>query len=526
MMNAYLYSNRTSWRSRLARYSKLLLRRGWFVALTIILVTVCSIFIPDSPSADSYQATLQVQVQLPGILNDQGHINATATFFSKYFVDPSTLSLALSKLNVLQQFHTLQTSDLQSLVSATPVTNTNVVALNALGDTPQDATTIVTDVYQASLQKVHTERSFVVNGLNTALSSELQQVEADLAKSLSVLQTLSAAGEAGSFQYRLLSSLQREQQKRIDTINALLVTLGQEDFQHNDILSLGKSSADITTVPGTQPKQSQRIALSPLVGLIMGLGGVLLASHFSNSLPLRGKKREAILPHIAAIIPVLPKLRSDRLQVLKDTSSESLPLLRYLRHQASEYEKRLQLITIISPKGQEGKSTVATSLAIASAQSGLHTLLVDANPRRPVLHEWFKLHNTIGMLDAVRSLATGILGPSPIRSTSIEKLSLLPIGNVNKKDLSNTIEEALRIDGLQPLLEIIHNQTDLIIFDGPSLFSDAGAINLLTLSDAVLLIVDARRSQSTKVIEAEALLSEMGVSFAAILNQASRESVE
>jgi Mrp family chromosome partitioning ATPase len=532
-MNNYYHINQASWRTRLAPYGKFLLRWGWFVVLSMVLTAVSSSLLHDAPSADSYQATLQVQVRLSNGSGGAEALNITATVFSELFTSPSTLRLVLPK------HPELQLSDLQGLVSATLLTD-NVIQLNAFGGTPQDATTLATDVYQALLHELNSARSLVINELEAALRAELNQCENDITSSKAQLQKLSATHQEFSSQYHLLNVLYGEQQKRAATINTLLVGLGQQRVERIDTLTLSSGSPDIgdemltlsnslptiTTVAGTESTQSQRIALSLLVGLIMGVGGVLLASRFSNRLISRGKKQEMVLPHIMAVIPATPELRDDRLLVLKQMSSQTLTLLRHLRYQANEHEQRLQLITVTSPKGREGKSTIATSLAIASAQSGLRTLLVDANPRQPTLHTWFKLPNDTGTLNVIRSLAAGKIEPSPILSTFTRKLSLLPIGNVMQKEPSDILEEPLRVDGLHPFTELLCRQADLIILDGPALLSDAGATNLVMLSDAVLLVVDAQRSQTTTILEAESLLSRMEVSFAIVVNRARPEAVE
>lgn len=532
MMNNYYRIKQADWRSWLIPYAKILLHWGWFVVLSIILTTLCSSFLHDIPSANSYQATLQVQLSMPNATQDA--LVATTTAFSDLFTSPNTLSLVLPK------HPELQLSDLEGLVSATPLANTNLILLNTLGDTPQGATTLTIDVYQALVLEINTTRSLVVNELDAALQAELKQCENDLATSTVELQNISAMDQESSSQYQLLNILNTEQQNRVTAISKLLVTLEKQRIASNDTTTLSSNSPDlgdetltlnnntpvITTVAGTEPTQSQRIGLSPLVGLIMGVGGVLLASRFSNSLSLRGQRRKMVLPHIIAVIPAMPELRENRLQVLKQMSSQCLTLLRRLRYQASEYEKRLQMITITSPKGREGKSTIATSLAIASAQSGLRTLLVDANPQRPVLHLWFGLPNTTGTLDSIRSLAAGMNDPAPLLNTFTMKLSLLPIGYLWRKGPSALLHEPLRVDGLRSLIELLRNQADVIIFDAPSLLNDAGAANLVMTSDAVLVVVDAQRSQSTTVLEAEELLSRIGVSFSTVLNRARPESIE
>ncbi len=528
IMNIHLYRNQKGWRIHLAVYSKLLLRWGWFVALAIIAITFASSRIPDALSVSSSQATLRVQVRLPSGLNGATTMVAATTFYSGLLVSPATLNSVLLQITKLQQFKDLQLSDLEAAVTATPVLGTNEVLLIASSDTPQNAGILVTNVYQALINEMQHDNALVVNSLNNALNTELKQLEADAANSTAELQSLSAARQAKTFQYLLLSNLHKKQLQRINRIDGLLLTLEQQGVGGNSILALGSNTPFITTVPANQSTQGQRLALAPLVGLIMGLSGAMLASRFSNKLPLRGKKREKVLPYVTTIIPVLPKLHNNRLRlkVLNKFSAEYLLLLRRLVAQAGEDEKELHFITITSPRGQEGKSTTATGLAIAAAQSGLRTILVDANSQRPVLHTWFQRPNMTGTLDAIRSLAKGVVGSSPILSTPVTNLSLIPIGNPNQGESPNALEETLRVDGLRPLTELLSSQADLIIFDGPSLLSGTSAVNLASLSDIVLLIIDAKKSKSSTVLEAREFLSKMGVSFVTVLNRTEREVVE
>ncbi len=519
-MNAYLDTDKGIWRSRLASYSTLLVHWGWFIVLSIILITFCTVRLPDSPSVESYQATLQVEIPA------SNGVSANVTFFSQLFTSPSTLSLTLPKLNKLQQFRDYQLSDLQALVTAAPVVGANIVSLSATGNTTQDATIVVNDVYQTLQQEIQMDRSTIAGKLEQLLQSELKQCENDIANSSAQLQNLQTTNQQSSSQYHQLNVLYHAQMQRSNAINAQLTTLSQPGSGTNGILSLTKSTLAITTIPASAPTMPVRLALSPLIGLIMGVGGAMLVSRFSSTLSLRGKKREKVPLHIICAIPVLSQARGNHLQMLEKSSSYGLLLLRRLRHYAVENERPLQVITITSPKGREGKSTIATSLAIAAAQSGLRTLLVDIHPRQPVLHTWFHSPNTVGTLNSIRSFAAGIAGPSPIINTSVPKLNLIPIGNTDQKKAADTLDDALRTDGLLPFTQLLRNQADLIIFDGPPLLGDASAVHPLMLADAVLLVVDAKRSQSSKVLETEAILTKMGVFFSLVLNRAKSEAAE
>ncbi|MHB8596663.1 MAG: tyrosine-protein kinase family protein [Ktedonobacteraceae bacterium] len=528
-MSAYIEIKKESWRTRSAPFTRLLLRWGWFVLLLMIVVTVASSIIPDSASSTGYQAELQVQVELLGSAGINNAKDATK-FFIDTLSNPDTLNLALPKLAKLPQFKGLQLVNLESLVVISDIKKTNLLSVIGVSDSPQDATIIARTVFQAFLDRIHKDRSQVVNGLVAALNFDLAQVESDEANSAATLQGLKATGKIATPAYSFIADLHNQQTHRADHINALLLQLQQQGFGPNDILKLDSNTPVITTVPGTGPTQSQRLALSPLIGLIMGLGGIVLANHFSNSVPLRGKRREEVLPRINAVFPRLPKLSENRLRVLERTSSECLPLLRRLRYQSSEFEKPLHVITVTSPKRREGKSTLASSLAFASAKSGMRTILVDANVARPVVHSWFHIPNSSGTLDVTNALVAGMPGPLPLVSTSVAELGVLPIGvrqpGVKKQQkTAGVFDGDLRSDGLRPFIDVLSSQADLIVIDGPSLLTDVGAANLLMLSDAVLLTVDAQKSKSTQVLEAEDILSKLKVPFSIVLNRTMLKTV-
>lgn len=518
-----------NWRSKLSLSTKFLRRWGWFILLSVILMTVCSYVIPDSASSDSYQATLQVQVRSAGNgISTDG--KATTSFFAGLLASPGILNLALTRLHAYPQFKDYQLVDLQNgLVTASVIRKTNVISLTGYGETLKDASLIATSVYNALIEKIHLDRSVVIDGINMYLNDEAVQVQNELANTETTLRQLAATNQTTSSQYTLFSNMHVVQKRRLDTINRLQLILRQQGY--DNLLDLASATPAVTTVPAATATRNDRLTLSPLIGLLMGLGGALVASRFSTSLPLRGKKRNLVLPQVVAAVPVFQNLRevqtSQELlaQRLQRHAFRLMPLLRRMRYQASEHEERLQLITVSSPHESEGKSTVATCMAIAAAQSGLRTLLVDVNPRRPVVHSYFQLPDASGSLNAIRSLAIGTIEQAPVHSTVLPKLGILPIGKLPRNS-ETAWEEPLRVDGLRPFIERLRQQADMIICDGPSILYDTNISGLATLSDAVLLVVDAQKSQSAAVLEATTRLSEIGASFSIVLNSASSGFVE
>lgn len=529
-MNGFVVSSAsgvgfTSLKARAQSYGRFLLRWGWFVVFSMMLTTTCSFFIPDLTTLDSYQASYQVQVTSAGTGTSPNAAQATS-FFAGLLQSPGVLNLAISKLHAYQKFKDLQLSDLQEgLVTASVVKGSNFVLLSAYSDSPQNASLIVMTVYQTMMDKIRTDRNSVIDGIKANLNKELKAVVADVANTLATLQQLQATKQTDTHQYRDLSNFYAVQRDRVKTIIAAQASLQLQGY--DGLVRVINNSPVVTTVPGGGVTHSDRLMLSPLVGLMMGLGGALVASRFSRRLRLHGEKCELILPHIATTVPTLPQLKEDCLLVLaQSAASHCVPLLRRLQYQASEYEQRIQLITVTSPRQQEGKSTIATSIAITAAQSGYHTLLVDANPRRPVIDQYFQLPKSPGTLDTIQALAIGSISSSLILETSIPKLSVLPIGVLAQEGESSPLYEPLRIDGLRALSSLLCAQAEIIIFDGPSLLHDTNLTNLAALSDAVILVVDAQKSDSDSVLEAEAQLIEMGVFFAVLLNRTTADLVQ
>src|SRR6185312_1272417 len=169
-MKKYSEINQFNWRRRLVQSIKFTFRWGWFILLVIILTTVATRFITDPPSFSIYEATLQVDVQLPsgtGFIAD----NQSTALYTKLFTDPDTLNYALPQITKNKDFSGLDLRSLQSFITASPVIGTPTLQLSAIAINAKDANFLVTTVYQAFLSRYHANRMDVVNGLEKALSA-------------------------------------------------------------------------------------------------------------------------------------------------------------------------------------------------------------------------------------------------------------------------------------------------------------------------------------------------------------------
>jgi capsular exopolysaccharide synthesis family protein len=139
-------------------------------------------------------------------------------------------------------------------------------------------------------------------------------------------------------------------------------------------------------------------------------------------------------------------------------------------------------VVVTSPTAGSGKSTTAANLAVAAAQSGRRVCLVDADVRRPMLHEVFGLPNTGGLINALRG---GMPLETAARPTRIENLSLVVAG----QNTAGAAQALFTSERLRRVMSEGGDQLDLVIYDTAPVLLVADSVNLAAMSDGVIIVV-------------------------------------
>jgi polysaccharide biosynthesis transport protein len=183
----------------------------------------------------------------------------------------------------------------------------------------------------------------------------------------------------------------------------------------------------------------------------------------------------------------------------------------------SDFEGRLHSIVLTSAVPGEGKSTLAAHLAIASADRGKRTLLVDGDLRRPSLHSKFGLSPREG-------LANVLNGELPWQEVVIPiegelNLSLLPAG------LGSHRAADLIGPRLANLLDDFGKEYDLVILDSPPLLGFAECLQMAAAGDGVLITSRAGKTRRRAVAEVIRSLRRVHANIIGVaLNQVSRHT--
>lgn len=242
--------------------------------------------------------------------------------------------------------------------------------------------------------------------------------------------------------------------------------------------------------PATIPRwpSSPRMPLNLALGAIIGLvGGVGLAFLFEN-LDTRLYTTEQIetvtgMPTLGKI-PNVPRRR--QIAYFNGTSPEG-EALRHLRTTLFGFEREvpLQALLVTSAEPEEGKSTVAASLALATVQSGRKVIVVDGDLRLPTLHERFGLANKRGLSTVLRQ---EVALDEAIQDTEIPRLQVLTSG-----PLPPNPAELLGSSQMAGLIAQLKEQFDVVLLDAPALLAVTDAATLAPLADGVVLIVGRSR---------------------------------
>ncbi len=331
--------------------------------------------------------------------------------------------------------------------------------------------------------------------------SELYQKEHDRARALT-------AYEMEDEGYR--AALERQQR----LYDSVIKQLQQIDL----VKDLGGYDAQVIGAPGLGKKiRPNALVLTPGAVFLGLMGGFGLA--FLVEIRDRRLHSAAEIRHLLGV-PVLahvPRFRTrDKSRSAEGALSPLLVAQAVPTSAAAEAFRQVRaalyfgqtaagcrLIQVTSPNAGDGSTVLAANLAVTVAQSGRRVLLVDANLRRPRLHELFRLPAEPGW-SAV--LAGTAFPAAAMQATPIRGLVVLPAGPA-----ASCPADLLASPAFPKLLAELGEPFDYVIVDTPALLTATEASAVAACVDGVLLNVRLGRNSRPALRRAEAVLRDLGV---------------
>ncbi|MDX6750238.1 polysaccharide biosynthesis tyrosine autokinase [Geminicoccaceae bacterium 1502E] len=284
------------------------------------------------------------------------------------------------------------------------------------------------------------------------------------------------------------------------------------DNQQADVRII--SSAQVPLAPSF-PNAPKLMVLSLVGSASLAVLFLVATERLRQSLDtLENVERQIGLPVIGAI-PELPRfcrMRSTPVQYMQrnplSVFGRALQRLHALLSLTNSRQMpRTVLVTSASP--EEGKTTVAVCLAIASVLSGEKVLLVDCNFRRPQVHRMMGVRNERGLIDILKGSASLA---ETITTASGYPFFILPTGQSEAG-----AADFLNARHMEVLLERLQKVFDVIILDSAPVQEVSNSLVLAGLAEKTVLVTRRERATRRSVSSAARQLELSGAILAGIV---------
>lgn len=281
---------------------------------------------------------------------------------------------------------------------------------------------------------------------------------------------------------------------------------------------------DRALVPGgpSSPNLKQDLSSGLLLGLLCGVGLVLLLEYMDRTVKtseqverLLGLPTLAVIPDVAdtgssyggyrayggyGVAPEAASPAKGARRWLEKKKGETLSRIELVPHEGPRLAvseayrslrtalllasaRELRVVAVTSAVASEGKSATATNLAVVMAQLGRRVLIVDADLRKPRLHEVFQVSNRTGL---VSYLTGGADFDAIVSRTPVPQLFVCPSGPMPPNP-----SELLASERMRELVKLARGRFDFVVFDTPPILPVTDAALVGTLVDGVTLCLRA-----------------------------------
>jgi succinoglycan biosynthesis transport protein ExoP len=488
------------------------IRRWWWLIVGCVLLLGSGTFAITcwTPPVYSASATLLVSVAPAAGVNDYTAIRASELLVSTYSQMLKGRPVMKAVIERLDLHET--PGALARRVEVDLVKDTQLMRLTVSHTDPAQAALIantIAETFITQMQAMQTERH----------ADSLAGIEAQMVE---------------------LSALIEQTQAKIEALSTLGMAQAEAELTHQETLLAGYRTTYATlqqnyeqmrltmvqswyNVIVVEPAEVSRspiqhrtlyTVLAAAVGAMLALGIAFLLEYLDDTTKTADDVNQTLGLGTLGTIGRLAK-GEEELAVAAQPFSPVTEAFRVLcaNIRFSSVDKPLRTLLVTSPNPAEGKSVVVANLAIAMAEAGLRAVIVDADLRRPRLHELFGLdpHNE-GLTGALlEGNADGRLQPA-----QMERLAVLTSG-----ELPPNPAEMLGSRRMQELLAGLAQQADMVLVDGPPVLPVADAATLAQGMDGVLLVLEAGRTRREAARRAVERLHQVGANpVGVVLNAA------
>ncbi len=247
------------------------------------------------------------------------------------------------------------------------------------------------------------------------------------------------------------------------------------------------------------PNVKLNLLLGAAVGLVFGVGIAFFLEYLDTSV----KSLEDVERYLQ--VPVLAVIPKDVGILHKQSGmSPDAEAYRILRTNIEFNRKNPEdnSITVVSGGAGEGKSTTLVNLAYICAQGGYTTLMIDADLRRPRLHTFFDINNSVGLTNY---LTTELMLEDVILQTPVDNLYFMPSG-ILPADAAGILNSRR----MSELIQDVKQRFDLVLVDSPPILGVSDASVLASEVDLTMIVVQHRKLPRNMLLRVKQAVENVG----------------
>jgi len=369
---------------------------------------------------------------------------------------------------------------------------------------------VLTEI-QADTEKLRDEAERAFRTLvNEAQLQKDREAEA-LRKYMEAEKRVFALGDA-----KIDYDIMEQKLKRVELIYQTILSKAREfDIGTKDLLQNMKV-VDQAVVPLKPVKPNKPLIF--VASIVGGLGIALGLALFINFLDDSIKSQEDVenILHVP-FLGYIPNIKSTSvverdLQAHLHPTSSAAEGFRTLRAAVSltRNSEKLRVISVTSTIPSEGKSLVASNFAIVTAQTGLRTLLVDADLRRPSVHKAFQFQSPVGLS---AYLAERVNSISEIaHTTEVPNLDVICCGATPSNP-----SELISSKRMVQFLDEAAQRYDRVVLDCPPVSAVADPLVVGAMADGVVFVTKFNKIRREHAVRSVQRIQDAGINIVGLV---------
>lgn len=551
------------------KYYFFLFQKNFYVIVTFFIIVVTFAAIYASKISDRYTSTTQIMVERPQMSWNPGSSQEagseaeafTADYYStqvEIMRSTAVLKQVAEELKLGEYFgiedEEYIAAKIRGMVRIGRVPNTRLFNIIASTDSPQMAASIANGVSRAYIRKNFENMLYYSKEILAWLPQKNKETSAtiavedpfgnvrqmtreELTESLPSIQTdatIRNFREKKNFQESELEQYlkqYREKHPLVVKAKANLKFLDESiEVEKMRVIDGLKTQAEgrfkvgqvriieEAKVPQKAVKNNRLIivVVAGIAEILLSVLLILLLDYFDDTIrSLEDFERKGMVLPFLGPVPLLKGKMWDQDQKKLGSyyakNNELAESFRYLRVAInfSASPESLKTLAFTSCLPHEGKSFSSHNIAISFAMDGNKTLLVDADLRRPTVHQMFRMENTSGLSNY---LTSKIELDAVVKESFVENLSIITSGPVSPNP-----GEILGSDRMKFFLEETRKRYDRVIIDCPPLTGIGDAYVVGSILGQIVMVIHAGRTPVDLIKHTQKQLDKAGVKILGVI---------